>query len=124
MCYEAFSGTTDMICSLGCNLLTSSGCPAGSKCSLYTLTATGQPLTDCTSDVGTGGYVSLCTDERDCASGYYCDSGASECIGYCSISPSDSCIYTATGCRQFVDGGGSSVDVTFDGVSYGYCFDL
>ncbi len=123
LCHEAFADTTDQICSLGCHLITSTGCPSGSKCALYVLTATGQPLTDCTSDLGSGGYLTMCAAESDCRSGFYCDSGAGQCIGYCSIWPTDTCIY-GTGCRQFVDGMGSPVGIVFDGTSYGYCFDL
>jgi hypothetical protein len=71
-------------------------------------------------DVGTGGLYGFCLDESYCASGFYCDAGVMECIGYCTISPSDSCsVWT---CTQFVDGGGLPVSIVFDGVSYGYCY--
>jgi hypothetical protein len=122
ICFEAFTGVTDRICSLGCNLLTGSGCPSGSKCTLLTLTTTGQNFTDCTADAGSGYMGSICTLESQCGAGTFCghESGVDECIGYCSITPSDSC--TCGMCQQFTDSVGTPVTIIFDGISYGYCY--
>jgi hypothetical protein len=119
VCWEAFVGTTDSICSLGCNLLTSTGCPVGSKCTVLTLSTSGTMLTDCTSDAGTGGAGAFCSLESHCGSGHFCETSLSECIAYCTITPWDSCFW---GCSSFVDTGGSPVTILFDGVSYGYCY--
>ncbi len=121
VCWEAFTGTTDSICSLGCNLVTSTGCPSGSKCNLYELTGSGTDLTDCTSDSGTGGTGSFCTLESHCGPGHFCSGTPyNECIPYCTLTPFDSCFL---GCTEFVDGGtGLPVTIAFDGATYGYCF--
>ncbi len=122
VCWEAFLGLTDRICTLGCNLVTSAGCPSGTKCLLLTLPAPyNMNITDCTADAGSGILGSFCTVESHCGPGYFCGSasGTDECIGYCTISPYDSCAF---GCRQFVDASSMPVTLYFDGTSYGYCY--
>jgi hypothetical protein len=120
VCWEAFTGSTDKVCTLGCNLITSSGCPSGSKC-MHLSIPTGQDITDCSADAGSGTLGSYCTLESQCGPGYFCGAASSvfECIGYCTLLPTDSCIY---GCQQFVDGSGLPADIVFDGYSYGYCY--
>jgi len=115
VCFAAFSGTTDSICSLGCNLITNSGCPSGSKCTVLTITSTGQAITDCTADSGYGTAGSSCSVESDCGPGTFCETTTLyECLGFCTVSPTDSC--PSWGCESF------STPAIFDGIEYGYCY--
>jgi hypothetical protein len=92
ICFQLYLGTTPIdafVCSYACDLLTSSGCPAGHSCDFYMIDDDGdgvgdRGLTDCNSEVGAGTQGSYCTSDAECASAYFCDASYSAtCLAYC-----------------------------------------
>ena len=78
-CLE-FSSRTDGAgaCSISCDPLAGTGCPAGYACQVYTMGV------DC-GPAGTGVQGSPCNNSSDCAAGFACldADGAGECLAYC-----------------------------------------
>jgi len=77
-------------CSYSCDLVTSSGCPAGHGCDLYGIDEDGDTIfdkdfTDCNGEVGTGTQGTYCFEEIDCAPGFVCYQTDAQCIGYCYV---------------------------------------
>ena len=92
ICFQLYLGTTPIdafVCSYACDLLTSSGCPAGHSCDFYLIDEDGdgvgdRGLTDCNSEVGTGTQGSSCASDAECASAYFCDASyTASCLAYC-----------------------------------------
>jgi hypothetical protein len=122
VCWEVESTADAWVCTMGCNLVSNEWCPLGSKCYVLKMADPyDEYATDCTADAGYGTQGDACTADSQCGPGYFCgaDSGIDECIGYCTITPIDSCSF---GCQQFVDEYGGPLDLSFDGFSYGYCY--
>jgi len=90
-CFPLYYNNTPIpganICSYACTLPPSgaSGCPPNHTCDLYEDTSTGRFFTDCNGEVGTGTQGSYCSQERDCAPGYFCYTTDLMCLAYCYV---------------------------------------
>jgi hypothetical protein len=136
MCYEFCSLRTDCsgagsicvplgtpsvpgFCSRACDIVTNAGCPSGTSCKPLELTATGESLTDCTADSGSGTQGSYCSDDSGCRPGYFCadadgDTLSDTCIGFCRVSAG-----TCSGgllCNPF------TTPMIIGSAEFGYCY--
>jgi len=107
-------------CSHACNLITNSGCPSGSACKPLTLTASGDQLTDCGGDVGSGAHGAPCIDDADCRAGTVCMETDGDSVP-------DTCLRLCDNVDGACSGGlgtcyGWTTPFVINGVEYGVCF--
>ncbi len=104
------------LCSLSCDLVSGSGCPAGTGCKLWQEPGGERRfLTDCSGEVGTGRTGMPCARERDCAPGFFCPVPTiSQCVQFCAL-PGGFCEGGYT-CRRFHE------PVVVGSQEYGYCY--
>ncbi|MFH1434624.1 MAG: hypothetical protein ABIJ56_02795 [Pseudomonadota bacterium] len=109
ICFPLSAGGTPVpganCCSYDCNLVSSSGCPAGYGCDLYAWdrdsdTVPEVTFTDCNGDVGYGTQDSSCFAEADCAAGLACF-GETMCLAWCYSPGGMSTCTGGTTCTAF-----------------------
>ena len=105
--------TMATLCSVSCDLESSSGCPEGVRCSVFSDTD-GTYLTDCSGDVGSGRLGHSFSENADCASGFFCAAPSyPTCVQYC-VYPDGYCDGGYV-CRSFTP------TVRVGTREYGYC---
>jgi cysteine-rich repeat protein len=105
--------TLATLCTVNCDLESGSGCPEGTRCKIFS-NADGDYLTDCSGTVGDGRVGHACTDEADCAPGFFCPPPPYEnCMQYC-VRPGGYCEGGYT-CKAF------DPPVMIGTREYGYC---
>ncbi|MBI5502716.1 MAG: DUF4215 domain-containing protein [Deltaproteobacteria bacterium] len=104
--------TLGTLCTVNCDLESGSGCPEGARCKVFS-DADGDYLTDCSGEVGSGRLGHACSDESDCAAGYFCSPSFPTCLQYC-VFPDGYCDGGYV-CRSFAP------PVLIGTRTYGYC---
>jgi len=118
VCLAELGTTGQDICTSSCEPASQVGCPANSYCGLFTETATGRRLTDCSGPVGTGGQGTPCAGSEECQKGFTCATidSLQQCARWCRRSPlGGECAFGET-CIGFMD------PLVFNSVEYGVCF--
>jgi len=119
LCVQLSTAPTPGTCSHSCNPMTNSGCPSGTACKPFSLTSTGDSLTDCGADVGSGGHGAYCADDTGCRAGTICmdadgDTYGDTCLSICN-NVGGMCSSTGTDCVGF------TTPFIVGGTEYGVC---
>ncbi|MBO6939547.1 MAG: hypothetical protein JJ863_31540 [Deltaproteobacteria bacterium] len=118
VCIAELGTTGQNVCSSNCDPASQLGCPANSFCGLFTETATGRRLTDCSGPVGTGGQGASCVGTENCQKGFTCANPGTgnQCMRWCRRSPAGGECAPGQTCIGF------DPALVFNSVEYGACF--